>query len=752
MEVRETLGGRYKLLGRLGSGGMAVVWRARDEVLGRRVAVKVLAARFAGDPQSRARIRDEARAAAALSHPNIAQVYDFGEASAGESGTPLPYVVMELINGPTLQQKVSAGPLPPRKVFRICGEVAAALAAAHADGLVHRDIKMANIMVTPMGAKVVDFGIAAAVGLEPEEMLVGTPAYLAPERLSGAAVEPASDVYALGVLLYRLLAHESPWSVESTTQMLQAHVYVDPAPLPDLPGVPAAVADLITRCLRKDPADRPTASEVSVTLADAAEAAAISHSVRAPDRDPGADGPSPAPERRTGTEPPAGQRHPDAGPADRRRSDAGPADQRRPDAGPAGHQRSDAGPADQRRPDADPAGHQRPDADPAGRRRPDADPAGRRRSDAGPAGGSGRGGDWDQRRPASGYVAEQRGADGGTDARVGAGAIPAGAVHGEPTPAGGGHAPAAFRRSDRAGARTSGGRAAAAPQSDNRAGATPPGGGRTGASSTAAGGHTGASSTAAGGHTGASSTAAGGRRGGSARVAFGYADGAAATRVEVLGSPGRETAVEGGRRPVQLERKKLLAGAAAVAVIVGGLAAWGLTGGGEGERRPEAAVAPTSPAPAASRGFGAPPMRADRGGQAPGVTESPAPGMTVSSGVLPSVAAPLLPVVPPRSAAPTVSDSAEAPPSASAAPPEGKKITSPGGTVHAVCEQGKARLTIWEAAPGFVAKDVEAGPAFTARIVFVTSDTEMQAGKPAKKYRITVTCVAGEPTPVMLPL
>ncbi|MFC3744968.1 hypothetical protein ACFOS3_48700 [Paractinoplanes deccanensis] len=126
--------------------------------------------------------------------------------------------------------------------------------------------------------------------------------------------------------------------------------------------------------------------------------------------------------------------------------------------------------------------------------------------------------------------------------------------------------------------------------------------------------------------------------------------------------------------------------------------------------------------------------------------------MTVSSGVLPSVAAPLLPVVPPRSAAPTVSDSAEAPPSASAAPPEGKKITSPGGTVHAVCEQGKARLTIWEAAPGFVAKDVEAGPAFTARIVFVTSDTEMQAGKPAKKYRITVTCVAGEPTPVMLPL
>ncbi|WP_284699585.1 serine/threonine-protein kinase [Actinoplanes solisilvae] len=272
MKVRQALDGRYQLLDELGTGGMAVVWRARDEVLGRSVAVKVLAGRFAGDPQSRARIRDEARAAATLSHPNIAQVYDYGEAE--EDGVPLPYVVMELVNGPTLQQRVAAGPLPPRTIFRICGEVAAGLAAAHEDGLVHRDIKMANIMVTPTGVKVVDFGIAAAAGpADPEDRLVGTPAYLAPERLTGDAVVPASDVYALGVLLYRLLAHESPWSVESTTQMLEAHVYVDPQPLPDLPGVPGAVADLIDRCLLKDPGDRPSASEVSATLGDAAEAA-----------------------------------------------------------------------------------------------------------------------------------------------------------------------------------------------------------------------------------------------------------------------------------------------------------------------------------------------------------------------------------------------------------------------------------------------------------------------------------------------
>ncbi|MET0424325.1 MAG: protein kinase [Actinoplanes sp.] len=272
MDVRQMLGGRYKLLSELGSGGMAVVWRAQDVVLGRPVAVKLLAARYAEDEQSRARIRDEARAAAALSHPNIAQVYDYGEAT--HSDPPLPYVVMELINGPTLQQRVAAGPLPPRTVFRICGEVAAALAAAHADGLVHRDIKMANIMVTATGAKVVDFGIAAAVGRSaPEEMLVGTPAYLAPERLTGDAVVPASDVYALGVLLYRLLAHASPWTVETTTQMLQAHVYVEPAPLPRLPGVPPRVAELIGNCLRKEPDERPTAAEVSAMLADAAEAA-----------------------------------------------------------------------------------------------------------------------------------------------------------------------------------------------------------------------------------------------------------------------------------------------------------------------------------------------------------------------------------------------------------------------------------------------------------------------------------------------
>ncbi|MEU4425132.1 protein kinase [Actinoplanes sp. NPDC024001] len=274
MEAERKLGGRYRLENELGRGGMAVVWRARDEVLDRPVAVKVLAGHYAGEDRFRARILHEARAAATLSHPNIAQIYDFGESE--EDGRRVPYVVMELINGPTLQQRVKRGRIPPRTVFRICGEVATALAVAHEEGLVHRDIKLANVMVTTGGAKVVDFGIAAVAGpASPEDALLGTPAYLAPERLTGGAIEPASDVYALGVLLYRLLAGMAPWSVETTTQMLSAHIYLEPEPMPPLPGVPVEVADLVERCLAKDPAGRPDAIEVAELLGDAAEAASV---------------------------------------------------------------------------------------------------------------------------------------------------------------------------------------------------------------------------------------------------------------------------------------------------------------------------------------------------------------------------------------------------------------------------------------------------------------------------------------------
>jgi len=272
MKGAQLLGGRYALLDQVGAGGMAVVWRARDEVLGRTVAVKLLAGKHAGEPEARDRIRAEARAAAALSHPNIAQVYDYGEAH--EHGAAQPYVVMELVRGGTLQDRMDAGPLSPRFAMRMAAEVAAALAAAHADGLVHRDIKPANVMVTVTGAKVVDFGIAAAIdpdGAGEEEFeVLGTPAYLAPERLTGDGVEPASDVYALGVLLYRMLSGHSPWSVDTTTQMLNAHVYVDPEPLAPRPGVPDYVTALCNRCLSKDTTERPSAREVAALLAQGA--------------------------------------------------------------------------------------------------------------------------------------------------------------------------------------------------------------------------------------------------------------------------------------------------------------------------------------------------------------------------------------------------------------------------------------------------------------------------------------------------
>ncbi|WP_433719001.1 protein kinase domain-containing protein [Actinoplanes sp. CA-051413] len=272
MEGAQLLGGRYALLDEIGVGGMAVVWRARDEVLGRPVAVKLLAGKHAGEPDARDRIRAEARAAAALSHPNIAQVYDYGEAR--DNGASVPYVVMELVRGGTLQDRMDAGPMSPRFAMRVAAEVSAALAAAHADGLVHRDIKPANVMLTETGAKVVDFGIAAAInpaGTGDEEFeVLGTPAYLAPERLTGDGVEPASDVYALGVLLYRMLSGHSPWSADTTTQMLNAHVYIDPEPLPVRPGVPDYITALCNRCLSKDTTERPSAREAAALLAQGA--------------------------------------------------------------------------------------------------------------------------------------------------------------------------------------------------------------------------------------------------------------------------------------------------------------------------------------------------------------------------------------------------------------------------------------------------------------------------------------------------
>ncbi|MEU7848797.1 serine/threonine-protein kinase [Micromonospora parva] len=272
MQRDQLLAGRYRLLERLGSGGMSAVHRAYDEVLERDVAVKVL---VASDGNAGQRIRGEAKAAARLSHPHVTSVYDYGESTL--EGVEVPFVVMELLGGHTLEHRLVVGPLPPRAGLRVCAEVGSALAAAHEQGLVHRDIKPSNVMLTPTGAKVLDFGIAAAAGapeIDFEGRLLGTPAYLAPERLLAGEVLPASDVYALGLLLHRVLTGRLPWPADAQTGMLRAHTHVEPDPLPPIDGVPPEVHRLYRWCLARDPADRPSAGDAARILLVAASPAA----------------------------------------------------------------------------------------------------------------------------------------------------------------------------------------------------------------------------------------------------------------------------------------------------------------------------------------------------------------------------------------------------------------------------------------------------------------------------------------------
>ena len=264
------LANRYRLVERLGAGGMSVVWRGFDEVLGRQVAVKVLPPSTSADPSFRRRLRAEAQAAARLGHPNITNVYDYGEAITID-GEPVPYVVMELVDGESLAAVLArVRRLPWPAAVRICAEVSAALAAAHARGIVHRDVTPANVMLTPTGAKVVDFGISALIGendIDPDGSLLGTPAYLAPERLEGGQVSPATDVYAVGLLIYRTLIGQLPWDVGTTTALLRAHQYTEPDPLPPVEGLPTAVSALVEQCLEKRPDDRPSSAEVAQVLA-----------------------------------------------------------------------------------------------------------------------------------------------------------------------------------------------------------------------------------------------------------------------------------------------------------------------------------------------------------------------------------------------------------------------------------------------------------------------------------------------------
>ncbi|WP_433535511.1 serine/threonine-protein kinase [Micromonospora sp. CA-249363] len=259
---------RYRLIDQIGAGGMSVIWRARDEVLDRFVALKVLAASLAADARFRDMVREEARAAAQLVHPHVTSVHDYGE-TVDPDGSITSFVVMELLSGEELELRLTEGPLPWPEAVEVGAQVADALAAAHRLGIVHRDITPANVMMTAMGVKVLDFGIATRIGAPDEDEdggTFGTPAYVAPERLDGAPAQPATDVYSLGVLLHEALTGRVPYPAD-TWEQLSAALAGGPAPtLAGVPDLPPEVARICLRSLARDPADRPTARQVATVL------------------------------------------------------------------------------------------------------------------------------------------------------------------------------------------------------------------------------------------------------------------------------------------------------------------------------------------------------------------------------------------------------------------------------------------------------------------------------------------------------
>jgi serine/threonine protein kinase len=279
---------RYRLDERIATGGMAEVWAAHDEELDRPVAVKLLLR--TADP---ARFSREARAAAALSHPNICQLYDFGEADGR------PYIVLEYLPGGTLEDRLSSGePLPTKEAARIANEIASGLAHAHARGLVHRDVKPGNVLFDGEGtAKITDFGVAQmedAATLTEAGTLLGTAAYISPEQATAQPVTPASDVYSFGVVLYRMLTGRLPFEAESPLELATKHASEEPVPILSLrPDAPPELERVATAALAKRPEDRPADGGALLAVLEAgpdddADTAALT-----------APAPSPAETRRT---------------------------------------------------------------------------------------------------------------------------------------------------------------------------------------------------------------------------------------------------------------------------------------------------------------------------------------------------------------------------------------------------------------------------------------------------------------------
>ena len=283
--------GRYRIIEKIGAGGMGVVYRAHDEQLDRPVAIKVLPAGSLGDPHARARLVREARTASRLNHPHICTIHEVGEAD------DQAYIAMELVEGQPLSARLASGPLSVEEVLRYALQLADALAHAHERHVVHRDLKSANVMITPDGrAKVLDFGLAKrssgealteAVTLPMSQgpvtqvgTLVGTVAYMAPEQLRGRVADARSDIWALGVMLYEMVSGARPFEGQTGFELSAAILGQSPAPLTR--DGPIALQTVIEHCLEKEPEQRyQRAGELRAALDAIQRDAVVPHARRA---------------------------------------------------------------------------------------------------------------------------------------------------------------------------------------------------------------------------------------------------------------------------------------------------------------------------------------------------------------------------------------------------------------------------------------------------------------------------------------
>ena len=267
-----TLVGGYEVEGVLGTGGMGVVYGARQPRINKRVAIKVLAPAFCGDPSTVARFEQEARLVNEIGHPSIVDVFQFGELPDGRS-----FFVMEFLDGESLGTRIDRGQISARETIDIVDKICDALVAAHEKGVIHRDLKADNVFLSKKGVKLLDFGLAKLAGRgDPSNIhttksgiLVGTPAYMSPEQARGKEVDPRTDIYALGVLSYKMLTGRLPFNADNAMDLIVQQLH-RPPPAPDklVPKTPSKLSKLVVQMMSKAPEERPSLEKVRAVLAE----------------------------------------------------------------------------------------------------------------------------------------------------------------------------------------------------------------------------------------------------------------------------------------------------------------------------------------------------------------------------------------------------------------------------------------------------------------------------------------------------